>query len=279
MEKKQIPVWEVVLCAGLLITACGQQSKTVQPDNETTTAVESSAVPIGEQARDSPSGPATLLPENVETVEYEGEYYLKSDISEDTLKWLEFYHSMPEEERLKINMVPSEFIRPGGSTMETRVVSDASAETGLIPTSPPTLTLTDLLSNTLNEFSMQSGNYHWTTLIKGEAQEVIACGSHPLDTVLDNHQDHLKVPDYNKIDAVPYYIGCEIPPDTITVTMWDASSQGSMETKAESVTACQDETSIELLPGKVYELSAEWSKEKLDKQGFAGTASYVVVTE
>lgn len=44
-----------------------------------------------------------------ETVEYNGNYYDASQLSERTKRWLEWYHSLSEEERQKVDLIPSEF--------------------------------------------------------------------------------------------------------------------------------------------------------------------------
>lgn len=163
--------------------------------------------------------------------------------------------------------------------LDVSVESDTLTEEGdLLLTSPPVIGLSDMLSGTLNEFSLQSGNYEWSVMDKGQVQEVAACGSYPLDMTMENY-DRLKVPKYNQLDAVLYRLSCVIPPDTVTVTVWDGESLGETETKAESVTVYGDQTMIELKPGKVYELSAEWSRDKLEDRGFSGTASYAFLTE
>lgn len=42
-------------------------------------------------------------------VEYEGVYKKKKDVSEDTLKWLDFYYGLSEKDRTALSMVPREF--------------------------------------------------------------------------------------------------------------------------------------------------------------------------
>ena len=42
-------------------------------------------------------------------VEYQGIYKQKKDVSDDTLKWLDFYYTMPETDRDALSMVPNEF--------------------------------------------------------------------------------------------------------------------------------------------------------------------------
>lgn len=57
-----------------------------------------------------------------DTVEYHGIYKKKSDVSEDTLKWLDFYYSLPESGRDALSMVPSEFageMFPSAAVAET----------------------------------------------------------------------------------------------------------------------------------------------------------------
>lgn len=60
-----------------------------------------------------------------DTIEYEGIYKKKKDVSKDTLKWLHFYDSLPEAERLAINMIPSELADelPDHIAVETEAAS------------------------------------------------------------------------------------------------------------------------------------------------------------
>lgn len=62
----------------------------------------------------------TAAPEE-ELIEFMGVTKARSELSEDTLKWLDWYDSLPEKEQMAINFVPSEFILPGSAhTAETR---------------------------------------------------------------------------------------------------------------------------------------------------------------
>ena len=55
-----------------------------------------------------------------ESIEFNGITKMKSELSEDTLKWLEWYHTLSEDYRNALSFVPSEFIRPGTVyTLET----------------------------------------------------------------------------------------------------------------------------------------------------------------
>lgn len=61
-------------------------------------------------------------------VEYNGIYKKKSELSEDTLKWLEWYHSLPEDQQLALNMVPSEFIDPANPPTAVETSADLGLE-------------------------------------------------------------------------------------------------------------------------------------------------------
>ncbi|WP_455619336.1 hypothetical protein [Eisenbergiella sp.] len=43
--------------------------------------------------------------------EYQGQYFSEEELSPDTLKWLDNYYSLSEEEQLAISYIPSELIR------------------------------------------------------------------------------------------------------------------------------------------------------------------------
>lgn len=159
-----------------------------------------------------------------------------------------------------------------------RVVASETAAADILLTSAPELSLTDPLSSTLNQFVVQSGNYEWTVMEHGEAQSVAACGMHPLDSLAEQ-SDKLKVPHYNKMDAVLFTVSAVIQPDHLSVSQWDDSALGVTEAEAEESLEYDDAGMIELRPGKVYEITATWSEERLKERGFWGTASYSFITE
>ncbi|WP_432627276.1 hypothetical protein [Brotaphodocola sp.] len=66
-----------------------------------------------------------------DTIEYEGIYKKKKDVSKDTLKWLHFYDSLSEAERNAINMIPSELADelPERFTMETEAIASLAEDT------------------------------------------------------------------------------------------------------------------------------------------------------
>ena len=58
-----------------------------------------------------------------ETVEYNHEYFKKSDLSEETLEWLKNYYSLPEEEQRAITDVPQEIAAPAVTLYGRRYVA------------------------------------------------------------------------------------------------------------------------------------------------------------
>lgn len=99
---------------------------------------------------------------------------------------------------------------------------------------------------------------------------------HPLDRDY-SHQAIIEVPEYNGMDTTTYLLGCSINPDKITLTQWYASQIG--DTEAEGTTMECEESILKFTPGKVYEITLEWSVDKIDINHCFGEASYVIVTE
>lgn len=60
-----------------------------------------------------------------DVVEYNGIYKNKNDVSEDTLKWLDFYYSLAEQDRNALSMVPREFSGELVAVMETAGSEDS----------------------------------------------------------------------------------------------------------------------------------------------------------
>lgn len=54
-----------------------------------------------------------------ELIEFNGIMRKKSELSEDTLKWLKWYQTLPEDSRDALSFIPGEFITSGGVAVET----------------------------------------------------------------------------------------------------------------------------------------------------------------
>lgn len=158
--------------------------------------------------------------------------------------------------------------------------TDAPQVVREILTEPPKIRLSDSLSSTLNSFSVSSGNYEWYCGDGGEMRGVIACGSAPLNEAVSESAEKLEVPEYNRLDAVPYRLSADVQPDEITLIRWDAADIGKTEAEAEEEKVYDEEPFLlELNGGKVYQVTAEWKEEKQEERGYYGTAEYVFVTE
>lgn len=276
MIRRYIWICGALLCLGTAVAACGKGSAgAIQTDG----VVSTEGAQLGTGS----------VQEAEETVEFEGEFYRKAELSESTLEWLEHYQFMPEEDRLKINYIPHEFVGGGNMDSDVRAMeTDADvrpsgeavprADADLLLTDAPELTLSDPLSSTLNHFTLQSGNYEWSVMEDGEVLSMAACGAHPLDAVMER-PERLKVPRYYRMDDVLYSVSCVVMPDRMILTCWDVSALGDVGAEAEETRTYEEVGLLHLKPGKVYEITAEWLAKRLEKRGFSGTASYVVVTE
>lgn len=62
-----------------------------------------------------------------DTVEFQGVYKKKKDLSNDTLKWLKFYYSLSEADRNALSMIPSEF---AGEITENNIAENDAETSG-----------------------------------------------------------------------------------------------------------------------------------------------------
>lgn len=296
MIRRYVWIWASVVCLGMAATACGRADTADGADTVPLAAVSTTAAPTADVTEEAASGTTdtgagtdTLgsnrmdgtAPgrEEEETVEFDGEYYRKSELSVETLEWLERYQAMPKEQQMALNAVPHEFARTlnqGDMAVETDAA--AKIEPDILLTSAPEITLSDALSSACNYFVLPSGNYEWSVMENGEPQRMVACGAHPLDDGMGK-AERLKLPKYQRMDMVMYSLGCVVLPDRLTLVMWDVSDLGNTEAQPEETITYEGDTLIDLKPGKVYEITAEWAEEQLEKRRFSGTASYSFITE
>ena len=180
-----------------------------------------------------------------------------------------------------------------GSKAETETSSEAGSEPApaspavgtsekahvdVLLTAPPEITLSDSLSSANTSFTLHSGTGEWSWADKDEITTSVACGSAPLD--MDPEQAAtLDVPDYNRLDSVPYLLSCVVLPDRILLREWDIQDLGAAEAEPLSETEYSEVLPIELKKDRVYELVATWEEEKLEERSFFGEASYRFLTE
>lgn len=141
---------------------------------------------------------------------------------------------------------------------------------------PPSINLTDALSSIYSEEAINSASYVWSYLTGEEMTEVKADALHPLDRDCC-YQAIIEVPEYNGMDTTTYLLSCPINPDKITLTEWSVSQIGN--TEAEGTTTECEESILKLTPDKVYEITLEWSVNKIGTNHCSGEASYVILTE
>lgn len=100
----------LTLAAAALLIGCGN-SRMNLPAALTDSGQTDSQTPDSSKAESSDPD---------ELVQLNGVTKLKSELSEDTLKWLDWYFTLPEENRNALSFIPNEFIESRGSvTMET----------------------------------------------------------------------------------------------------------------------------------------------------------------
>lgn len=158
------------------------------------------------------------------------------------------------------------------------VGTSEKAHVDVLLTAPPEITLSDSLSSANTSFTLHSGTGEWSWADKDEITTSVACGSAPLD--MDPEQAAtLDVPDYNRLDSVPYLLSCVVLPDRILLREWDIQDLGAAEAEPLSETEYSEVLPIELKKDRVYELVATWEEEKLDERFFFGEASYLFLTE
>ena len=158
------------------------------------------------------------------------------------------------------------------------VGTSEKAHADVLLTAPPEITLSDSLSSANTSFTLHSGTGEWSWADKDEITTSVACGSAPLD--MDPEQAAtLDVPDYNRLDSVPYLLSCVVLPDRILLREWDIQDLGMAEAEPLSETEYSEVLPIELKKDRVYELVATWEEEKLEERFFFGEASYLFLTE
>lgn len=145
---------------------------------------------------------------------------------------------------------------------------------------PPTMTLQDALSSTMNFFDVKSGTYDWT-YPSGNPDEMItinACGAFPTEAVKGKEDEWIQVRDYNGIDYAPYMLNWGIDPDRIQVVEYDLLDLGDTKPEVLSEQWLEDVYFLELRPRRIYEVVAEWD-EGSNGNGFYGYATYIFATD
>lgn len=191
------------------------------------------------------------------------------------------------------SMSETEATSEAGNEPETEAPSEAGSEPApaasaaaateaphadVLLTGPPEISLSDSLSSANASFTLRSGNSEWSWADGDEITTSVACGSAPLD-MNPEQAAKLEVPDYNRLDSVPYLLACVILPDRVLLREWDIQDLGSTDAEPLSETEYSEALPIELKKSRVYELVATWEEERKEERSFWGEASYQFLTE
>lgn len=163
-----------------------------------------------------------------------------------------------------------------GSVPEPSITEEPAPDLTMAPT---LLLSPDQLDGSAS-LEIRSGAFNWN--YKSDHDTVtgaIACGPHPLDDEELSHTAVLTLSQHDETVSVPYSFSCRVAPDELVIRKWNHSDLGNYEAQEISVTTLEDPTEmLELEAGYVYEFTAVWSEDKLNENGFYGTASYVLAT-
>ena len=145
---------------------------------------------------------------------------------------------------------------------------------------PPTLTMQDALSSTINFTYVESGTYEWnySTGKPNEIASVNASGPFSTVAVKGKEDEWIEVRDYNGIDYAPYMLNWGIDPNRIHVVEYDLLDLGDTEPLVLGEYTLEDVYFLELRPRRIYEVIARWDKGS-NGNGFYGEASYIFATD
>lgn len=149
-------------------------------------------------------------------------------------------------------------------------------------TAPPVLILTQSQADEADPLEIRSGSYSWDYQNDdGTMTGGIACGAHPLDDETLAHTAVLTLDQADASNSISYSFSSQIMPDKITIYKWSLSDLGNTSAQEISSTVLEKDlpSVLELEAGCVYEFTAVWEEERLNENGFYGSASYVLATE
>lgn len=150
-------------------------------------------------------------------------------------------------------------------------------EHDVLLTDAPMFELRDVLSSQLSSFKIKSENYSWNFKENGEIKSAEAKEDVYPEKMKMDSMTKLELPKYDKMESVIYSFSTVIPPDMLTVYQWDADDIDIKEQKV--IKYYYQNPMLYLEPEKIYKFKAEWKKDNIGRNGFYGTANYVLMTE
>ena len=155
---------------------------------------------------------------------------------------------------------------------------------------PPLLGFSDMLSSQMNQFVVSNNGCSWTYIdaplteegvydfSKGNEVGIAATGLYP--TVAAKLVDWLTLPQYQGVDTWLYRLTSDVKPDEVIVREYSLYELGNENAEVRSERRyTKDMLLIELLPARVYEITAIWDKAHYEECGYYGEAYYVLVTD
>lgn len=210
----------------------------------------------------------------------ENEIVLKNDgVIIDVLK---------EPEEIKSGSFEADaFITDG---VENNGESENNQAVPILLKEPPKLGFSDMLSSKINQFEISANQYDWTYLDAeltedgvydfANASEVgiSATGLEP--TAAAKMTKWLRLTEYQGSDTWLYRLSCDVLPDKVLVKEYSIYDLGDVyaDVRSEKVYT-KDMLLIELVPGRIYEITAIWDRSYYEECGYYGEARYVLVTD
>ena len=173
---------------------------------------------------------------------------------------------------------------------DSTMTIDVLTEPVILLKEPPRLGFSDMLSSQMNEFVVSPNQYDWTYLDAeltddgvydfANASEVgtSATGLHP--AVAAKMTEWLRLTEYQGIDTWLYRLYCDVLPDNVIVKEYSIYDLGDAYAEVRSEKEyTKDMLLIELVPGRIYDITAIWDESHYEECGYYGEASYVLVTD
>jgi len=155
---------------------------------------------------------------------------------------------------------------------------------------PPLLGFTDMLSSHTNQFMVAHNEADWTYIdapltqdgiydfAKGNEVGMASTGLYP--TVAAKLTEWMKLPEYQGVDTWLYRLSSEVLPDEVIVREYSIYDLGDEYAEVRSEKRyTKDMLLIELIPARVYEITAIWDKSHYEECGYYGEARYILVTD
>lgn len=108
-------------------------------------------------------------------------------------------------------------------------------------------------------------------------QGITACGAAPAEAF--PQQEPLELTQYQGMEGILYTVSCTVVPDRMHVKEYSGEDMGKTDAEPVSETVLEAGALLELKPDRMYEIQAEWDRDRGEARGFYGEACYLMVTE